>query len=299
MRIFLYEHITATREESDPLYREGEAMRQALHADLALLPGVEIISGEFDDAVRGLDGCILIAPETDGILEGLARRVLELGGTLLGPHPDAICLTADKFTLGERWRDADVPTPSTTLATAGHRQFPAVLKPRDGAGSESTFLIRNAEEYADRLSRCQREMIVQPLVPGEPVSIAFLIGPNQTLPLCPTRQHFSNDGLFHYEGGKLPLPPHRAERAIRLGHRAITAVPGLLGYVGVDLILGDKDDGSEDFAIEINPRMTTSYVGLRAATAENLAGAMLNLCTGATVPELTWLLGTTHWGNEK
>ena len=48
-----------------------------------------------------------------------------------------------------------------------------------------------------------------------------------------------------------------------------------MGYVGVDLVLGDNADGNGDRVIEINPRLTTSYVGLRAAAQANLAAAML------------------------
>ena len=57
-------------------------------------------------------------------------------------------------------------------------------------------------------------------------------------------------------------------------------MPGLLGYVGVDLVLGDAADGSRDYAIEINPRLTTSYVGLRALADFNIAEAMLRAANG-------------------
>ena len=52
-------------------------------------------------------------------------------------------------------------------------------------------------------------------------------------------------------------------------------ISGLWGFVGVDLILGADAEGREDLAIEINPRLTTSYVGLRALLHGNLAGLML------------------------
>ena len=55
------------------------------------------------------------------------------------------------------------------------------------------------------------------------------------------------------------------------------------------------DDGSGDYVIEINPRLTTSYVGLRALARTNLAAAMLavvagqsaNLCFGTEQVEFT------------
>ena len=60
-----------------------------------------------------------------------------------------------------------------------------------------------------------------------------------------------------------------------MGQRALAALPQTQGYVGIDLILGPSLDGKDDRVIEINPRLTTSYIGLRAATDDNLAEAML------------------------
>jgi predicted ATP-grasp superfamily ATP-dependent carboligase len=60
-----------------------------------------------------------------------------------------------------------------------------------------------------------------------------------------------------------------------LGDQAVRAILGLQGYVGVDLILGKGEDGALDQVIEINPRVTTSYVGLRALAKTNLAKAMM------------------------
>jgi hypothetical protein len=117
------------------------------------------------------------------------------------------------------------------------------------------------------------------------------MGPRQTLPLLPAEQHLSQDGRFRYLGGSLPLPDALADRAVRLARRAVEAVPGLLGYVGVDLILGEPDDGSRDVVIEINPRLTTSYVGLRAMADVNLAEAMLRVAIGEEVAPLAWKRG--------
>ncbi len=46
------------------------------------------------------------------------------------------------------------------------------------------------------------------------------------------------------------------------------------------MVLGDGTDGQEDAVIEVNPRLTTSYVGLRALANENLSEAMLAVASG-------------------
>src|SRR5262249_42859079 len=83
--------------------------------------------------------------------------------------------------------------------------------------------------------------------------------------------------------------------ARRLAETAVAAVPGLQGYVGVDLVLGSAGDGSQDWVIEINPRLTTSYVGLRALAEDNLAEVMLAVARGEPVAPLTWRPGKVEF----
>jgi predicted ATP-grasp superfamily ATP-dependent carboligase len=153
--------------------------------------------------------------------------------------------------------------------------------------------VRNPEELSVAFSTARAEgwsgdMILQPFVAGQPASVAFLVGPGGPLALAPAAQDLSSDGRFHYRGGWLPLPPHLGERAVRLARPAIEVISGLRGFVGVDLVLGDAPDGSEDWVIEINPRLTTSYLGLRALAETNLAELMLRIVQGKQVTPPRW-----------
>jgi predicted ATP-grasp superfamily ATP-dependent carboligase len=209
-------------------------------------------------------------------------------------------LAADKMALASLLERHQIPTPRCSRAHARAARdrtlrFPLVLKPRDGAGSQATCLVRTRTAFSGCLERMQAEMpraelLLQPLVPGRPVSVAFLLGPGQEVALPPAEQHLTRDGRFRYLGGRLPLAPGLARRAAGLGPRAVRAVPNLRGYVGVDLILGAAADGSEDRVIEINPRLTTSYVGLRALARDNLAAALLRVALGEA-SNLTWCPG--------
>ena len=101
--------------------------------------------------------------------------------------------------------------------------------------------------------------------------------------LPPCWQRLSADGRFSYRGGAVIREKELANRATALAAQALAAMPPALGYVGVDLVLGDDPDGADDVVIEINPRLTTSYVGLRRAVVENLAGAMIHVGDGREV----------------
>jgi predicted ATP-grasp superfamily ATP-dependent carboligase len=113
--------------------------------------------------------------------------------------------------------------------------------------------------------------------------------------LPPCRQLLSDDGRFHYLGGECPLSDNLAARAQRLAARAVGMVPGLRGYVGVDLVLGDAADDSRDQIIEINPRLTTSYIGLRTLAGGNLAKAILAAAMGHALPNMNWKPGRVRF----
>lgn len=291
MRIFIYEHVSAGGLGPDvpaSLLREGEAMRTAVTVDFRRVPGVELV-----DCARAAEFSLIIAPEFDDHLRRLSAEALAAGSRLLGPSPGAIAFTADKLRLAQFWHERGVPHPWTGLVGAASR-FPWVLKPRHGAGSQATFLIRDETDKVAALGAVDwdGEMLAQEYVAGQAASVALLIGPAQTTPLAPARQLLSSDGRFHYRGGVLPLPPPFAERATRLALQAVAGVGGLAGYVGVDLVLGD--DG-RDFAIEINPRLTTSYLGLRQLCQQNLAELMLRCALGHPLALPTWHNGEVHF----
>ncbi|QDU20305.1 ATP-grasp domain-containing protein [Urbifossiella limnaea] len=301
MKVVVYEYLTARGLVTDPMYAEGRAMRDAVAADFAALPGCAVVTPDADDAAAfaAADWALVVAPESDGILLDRCRRVLDAGGRLLGPSLAAVELTSDKLALHDHWRARAVPTPATTdRAPTACEAFPVVWKPRDGCGSTATFLLRDRFELVQAQALAAEEypgpMILQEYVPGVAASVGFLCGPEGNVPLLPTTQILSADGRFHYRGGELPLPPALAERAVSLATRAVACVPGLCGYVGVDLILGD----GRDVAVEINPRLTTSYVGLRALAADNLAAALLRVAGGDVRRPVRWHDGGVRFASD-
>src|SRR5262249_47398284 len=145
------------------LRAEGRAMLTALLADFAALPGVEPLAlpdaaeeeSHFRALARGSDFTLVIAPEFQDLLLNRCRWVLEEGGRLLGPAPAAVARTGDNRALAELLNRAGVPHPACFVCqhglAPGGEVFPAVLKPRHGAGSLATCLVRTAAEMHEQL----------------------------------------------------------------------------------------------------------------------------------------------------
>lgn len=54
------------------------------------------------------------------------------------------------------------------------------------------------------------------------------------------------------------------------------------------MILGHREDGGEDRVLEINPRLTTSFIGLRRWTDPTLVRVLLDVADGIR-PGAEWM----------
>jgi tyramine---L-glutamate ligase len=302
MRVAVFEHFTSRSGKGAPaaLLAEGRAVRDAVARDLALLPGVEVEQVErrrhLRAALRRADGAILIAPETGGQLERLCRIAESEGRRLIGPSAAAVRLAADKLATTRclEVRGVVVPRTESIRFDAALRRLrgvagPYVLKPRDGCGAQGVVLVRAPSDLepalrAVRAATARHDLLFQEFVPGEDASVSVLCGVEDLIALGPSRQRVRHGRFFAYRGGETPWP-HRLQRQARgAAAEAVrvlaSCVQGFRGYVGVDLILGL----SGPVVVEVNPRITTSYLGLRRVTTENLAGLMIAASSGRSLP---------------
>lgn len=318
MRILVHEFVSggglAGRCVSASLAREGAAMSRALVADLAAIPGHQIVatadarfpwpappgievvtlppggSALLDGLIASADAVWLVAPETEGSLERLAARVEGMGKKLLGPGATAIRRASDKAGLPCRLARHGVAHPKTRVlrpgadfaAAAREVGYPVVVKPARGAGCHGVCLARNAGELRRVVGRARRSngkgaLLLQRYVPGVAASVSLLAVGRRAVALTVNSQWVRISGTFTYRGGMTPLDHPLAGRAVEASLRTCQALPGLRGYVGVDVVLTE----SEAVVIEVNPRLTTAYLGVRSALPGNVAALALAACAGA------------------
>jgi tyramine---L-glutamate ligase len=339
MRILVFEFASggglAGRPVPKSLAREGRAMLSALVADLARIGRHEIVTTAdrrftlhaprgvdvvtigrggaalLDDLIASVDAVWLIAPETDGWLEGLAAKVERTGRMLLGTGSAAIRRAADKQRLPHRLARCGLTHPPTRVvhhhaearAIADDLGYPVIVKPARGAGCEGVRLARNGRELRAAihavgrrgfdvaqalrpaiaaLKRCATQnVLVQRYIPGVAASVSLLSDGRRAVALAANGQAISAGSTLSYAGGRTPLDHPLAERAIDAAIRTCEAFPGLHGYVGVDLVLTSADA----VVIEVNPRLTTAYLGVRSAInrrsgSGNIAEMAIDACAG-------------------
>ena len=252
----------------------------------------------FDSLVNWCDAVWLIAPETDRCLELLAARVERTGRMLLGSAAAAVKVAADKSRLPARLARIGIGHPETSLLPPGAHAgraargigYPVVVKPARGAGCHGVRLARGARELEVAIAAANRppsllqlrrpgRLVMQRYIPGQPASVSLLADGRRAVPLAVNEQRICAGAAFAYRGGSTPLDHPLVSAAADVAMRTCAAIPGLRGYVGVDLVL----TGAGPVVIEVNPRLTMAYLGVRAVLDGNLAALALAAC-GGTLP---------------
>ncbi len=233
------------------------------------------------DRESGRADCVIaIAPETDAWLERIVK-VVEAAGVLLGTSASFVETTADKVTTKQWLRALGVPCPATLDQDAAiervHRGESVIRKPRVGAGCERVQSLAAADELRSLVGD---DCFLEEFAAGRSMSVSWLCGPAGCVQLQPCDQLITCGQQYTYCGSRVCTDERLVQRAERLVEPLIAPLAKQRGYVGVDLVLGNDDSGSQDVVIEINPRLTSSYVALRDWHSFNLAEQMLRTAFG-------------------
>ncbi|TWU02105.1 ATP-grasp domain-containing protein [Neorhodopirellula pilleata] len=241
------------------------------------------------DAAKRSDAAVLIVPETDHLLIQAVTQLRAAGIEVLAVSNAALRLTSDKWQTAkwlhregiphpETWAiepDSHLPVrshPRSTLARLVTDGF--VVKPRDGCGALD---MRSYTDLDQALRSMSPHEITQRWVVGQPASVSIVACQADHcctfLPAVWQNIRSNHDEMaescLSYQGGSGPVSHEFQLRAQALATRVIESMPGKpAGFVGMDWIAGN--DPAQDCVIEINPRLTTSYVGIRRMVSENI-----------------------------
>lgn len=317
MRVLITEFISGGGLVDHPLptslKQEGLMMLQALIRDCAFIKGCELVvtkdqrlnlsnnsnnsyakiveierNDNFLDRVVELatevDYIWVVAPEFDGVLHSIITQLERNGIKTLNSDASSIELCADKSQC-EKHLSAHNINVVTSLDAGALANYTGsvILKPRDGAGCENVQVFSCG---ADALSYLQvnnldsEGYIAQPLLTGEHCSVSALCLNGKVKILSCNKQM-----LIDFPQPKLSeciVNAFEPGEDIQNMVKAVAkALPGLSGYIGIDFIATEQ--GS--VLIEINPRLTTSYIGLHKTLVQNPAQLCLDTEIQQQLPE--------------
>ncbi len=274
------------------------------HANVALpLDDASKAMDVWQTLLQSCDYALIIAPEFDGILSTLTQLVERLGVKNLGARLLAVELFSNKYSTYYSLKQANILTIPTYSASeflspdffkrhASHiDEFNngCVAKPIDGAGCGDTYYFSNAAALQSWLSAptqlvSQSRYIIQPYQAGIPASIsmlckagaAWVLSCNQQLVEI-NRTDCDELNVFHapiqYKGFLVNGLISQYDIFEAVAKKIAATFSELNGYIGVDVIINND----EIFVVEINPRITTSYIALRESLNCNPAKLILDL----------------------
>ncbi|MFX0103898.1 MAG: ATP-grasp domain-containing protein [Candidatus Hodarchaeota archaeon] len=240
----------------------------------------------------------IIAPESSNVLYKLTKVVNDYDKIILSTNLRGIKLGSSKIRTCKFFKKNNVLTPRTyaipykkeyldlNFIVQKHRKLncPIVIKPEDGVGAESIYYFEKENQIINYfkenkgINDDRRKFILQEFIEGRDLSISMISSPNlfdQNPIILSVNSQFINIKELkpEYFGGCTPLGNYKE---ILKDLSIITKKIDFSkfdGYIGIDFI---EKYPSSFYFIEINPRLTTSYIGLRNVINLNCAELILN-----------------------
>ncbi len=259
---------------------------------------------ELDKALKkisqAVDAVYIIAPESDQVLQRLVEVVEISGGIPLNCQVNTIRKASNKMKLYRILKKIGLRVPETLIVDirenveqikhiVGKLGFPLVFKPVDGVGCCGLSVVRNESQIVAAVNKIMKEssseyFIAQRLIKGAAASVSLISTGEEALPVTLNKQMItlaSPNSDSSYDGGVVPLRHSLEKEALRVAQMAVKSLTGLRGYIGVDMVLTRE----EPVVMEVNPRLTTSYIGLRKVVNFNPAQAIIDAVLERKLPE--------------
>ncbi|MCY2984453.1 MAG: ATP-grasp domain-containing protein [Planctomycetota bacterium] len=257
---------------------------------------------QWSDLAKACDLAIVVAPELDNQLACIVEHLRSSGAKVLAPSVPFLQATSDKLTTAKLLSQSDIAHPRTQTLTefqamqrskglggSAKGDLPLTLKRRDGAGCADMMIFADRERLERWLSihaslyLTGEDWLVQEWLIGRPASMAIIAGQEWRI-VGAVEQNMQCDtanqdgwSSVSYLGGRGPLQGITDEILEQLAGGVQQALPDeAAGWIGVDFLVPNDPTQLRDYVVvEINPRLTTSYLGYRKWYGPQLAGTLL------------------------
>ena len=291
-------------------------LKPPLKADSIIsVSSAQEVEEKFLEILSQVDAAYIIAPETNDLLSSIVEFVEHRGLASLNCPAKAIEEVSNKIVFRESLKRNGIFVPRTLVFNIQDSaeeigkiirdkvNFPVVFKPSNGVSCCGLSIVRNKEQVSAAVRKIQietssKEFLVEELINGAAASVSLFCIDGKSVPASLNRQEVAIETpevTSSYMGGSVPFDSLLQNEAFDKAKRIIELFPDLSGYIGIDFVLTEK----EAVAIEVNPRLTTSYIGLRRVIDFNPAQAIINAVLKRELPSHIEICGYTFFSKVK
>lgn len=225
-----------------------------------------------NDAMQSLQALVeKVSPDAVVLGPGLEEAGVR-GVAVLNNPPERAAQVSDKLWLA-CWLERRGFPFIKTQASAEGIDFPAVIKPRKGAGGVGCRLVSNRTNLD-----LKDGLIIQEWIEGRPGSVSVIGNGREARAVAVNEQiigaAFAGAKDFRYSGNITPLEPNCSELA-EMAEEIISELR-LVGSNGVDFLLTEKGP----VVVEVNPRFQGSLDTVELSTGLNIFKAHLEAFQG-------------------
>ncbi len=219
-----------------------------------------------------------IAPESENILQKLSEIAVAANVEVLLSDNATLAVCADKYATYQRLKKYQIPVVETRLLSDGCAGMTGdiVVKIADGVGCLDSF-VTSAAQLPVAVAKLTKpdNYLLQPFINGQAASLSCLFKRGRAWLLAYNHQQIVlKQGCFSLQACLVNVQSDHLDLYKNLINNIAAALPGLWGYIGIDII---QTQAQGPLVLEINPRLTSSYVGIHPATGINVAEQVLGL----------------------
>ena len=309
MRIFILEYFLSQKKDrnfKESFYKEGKQILTSLIKSFAKIEelklsiyvnqnNISLVDNNFNNVdfivsnsksqssyfeklinldLNSCDYFLIIAPETNNLLYQITKIMESKNLNNLGCSSECIKKAADKWLLYNNFKNTSIKLAESYLIGRNDFNldrdfFPAVIKAKYSAGSELE-IIKSKKEFKNLSIEDYKGQIIQKIINGVPGSLSIAAN-SKKLQILSFNKQLINPDNFSYLGSTINYKFPEKNKLKQLVKLIKQKYPNLNGYLGIDFIYNEKGV----YLLEINPRITSSYIGL--AKISNPAKIILDL----------------------
>ncbi len=265
----------------------------------------------FDKVCKEIDQIMIIAPENADTLYNLTKIAERNQLIVLGSTSEAVKVLSNKWNVKKIAENLglNVPHLEKISFNASLKEvkeildnigYPAVLRNLDSVGGEGIISVTSKSDLNTAITTLKsttthHEFIAHKYIKGIPASVSLLSNGVTAIPISLNAQAVNFDqqtGLLDYLGGYTPLKYKVSVQVKKTALKLVEYMSGVRGYIGVDFVIDESD---QPFILEVNPRLTTSYIAIRRVTDINLMEAIRKAVVDGSLPEKINLEGSAFF----